>query len=156
MSSREQTSLYLHELGHMVGLGHVRGDHIMATAGLDRHQFSKADLAGLYTLGRHGNDCVGGTDTAPGPVTNVQAIAQPDGSILVTWTPTGGWAATYDVMLWERGSSGGSGFGRRTTTPSYVITAEDLEDVNEGNTLSIEITGVNDIGEGTPVTIPIR
>ncbi len=53
-----RTLLYLHELGHVMGLDHKAGPNIMnATIAGDITQFSAGDLAGLKLVGRHAKDC---------------------------------------------------------------------------------------------------
>ena len=50
--------LFLHELGHVIGLDHAPGPNVMnPTLSPDIMQFSAGDLAGLKVLGRHKGDC---------------------------------------------------------------------------------------------------
>lgn len=54
--------LYMHELGHVIGLDHAPGPNIMnPTIAGDITQYSAGDLAGLKVLGRHKGDCKSGS-----------------------------------------------------------------------------------------------
>ncbi len=98
-----ESRLFRHETGHVLGLYHTKGNHIMGPDGTGRDgkvlirktssgkikfkikkaTYSKGDRAGLRALGRGG--CI---EPVADPI-NLTAVAQPDGTTRISWTYPG-------------------------------------------------------------------
>ncbi len=153
----EQRSVYLHELGHLVGLDHVGGRNIMNPEKYTVFRYSANDLAGLRQVGPHATDCVGGTEDVPGAAAAPVVTPNADGSVTITWTPTGPWARNYNLILYTADENVKEwGEWRFTRLPQFTISAAELAKLQPGSTMSLWIEGVNSRGEGPRIKVTIR
>ncbi len=171
LSVLEQKRIYLHELGHLAGLGHAGLGHagpsnimdpapatlwIRQPAGAKVSRYSANDLTGLRQVGRQAADCVGGTEDVPGMAAAPVVTPNADGSVTVTWTPTGPWARNYDLILHTADENVKEGEWRFTRLPQFTISAAELAKLQPGSTMSLWIVGVNSRGEGPANEVTIR
>ncbi len=156
LSVLEQKRIYLHELGHLAGLGHAGPSNIMDPAGAKVSRYSANDLTGLRQVGRQAADCAVGTEDVPGVAAAPMVTPNADGSVTVTWTPTGPWARNYDLILYTADENAKKGEQRFTRLPQSTISAAELAKLQLGSTISLEIVGVNSRGEGPANEVTIR
>jgi hypothetical protein len=155
MSESARMTLYLHELGHVIGLGHTTGHNIMTPGDFSVTTWSRGDLAGLRVLGRQPGDCRNANDTAPitdapRPVTDLTVTARPDGSVVVAWRPSsvGSRATNFDVMAIHEDEESGEarGLGGSQVDTSFTVTAAQVALVGPGQRLTVEVEASNRFG----------
>lgn len=161
MTPGERATLYRHELGHVMGLGHSSGSSVMAPGRLDVRTWSEGDLAGLRAVGRQPGDCKDANAAAPItgaplPVTGLASTALPDGSVRLDWqaSPVGPRAMDFDVLLiTERPDGESSGVGHSVPREHLVIAATELALVEPGQVLVAEVEASNRFGNAEPARV---
>lgn len=158
LTPAERSTLYRHELGHVMGLGHSSGSSVMAPGRLDVREWSTGDLAGLRAVGRQPGDC-GAVNASlpitgpPLPVTDLTSTALPDGSLRVDWraSSSGPRAMDFDVLLVTEGPDGQStGVGRSVPRQHVILSPAELGLVAVGQVLAVEVEASNRFGNAEP------
>ena len=158
MTPGERSTLYRHELGHVMGLGHSSGSSVMAPGRLDVREWSAGDLAGLQAVGRQPGDCRDANASLPItgpplPVTDLTSTSLPDGSLRLDWraSSSGPRAMDFDVLLVREGPDGVStGVGRSIPREQVIIPPAELGPVAVGQVLAVEVEASNRFGNAEP------
>jgi hypothetical protein len=158
MGSKDRIVLYMHELGHAMGLSHTsRAGQIMNPGTYPaRAAWGAGDRAGLHRLGR-----AAGCPVAPGPVSSLRAVRPPGGGARVTWArgTNGHLPPGVEYRVSVAGSTGWStDFTSQQPGNVLLLTKDQVPSSTaaETVTVTVRVRGINAMG-GSPwrsVTVP--
>lgn len=170
MTPLQHYVLYLHEIGHVIGLGHVKNPSSIMYPSLNKvSRFSAADRAGLKLLGRQAGDCDpgslfyndafppaeedGSTEPPSAPV-NLTAVRTPEGGLLITWGSKPGnivRETTVTVQSTNMNTEWGGVYElgqEKIAGGRLLISPQEMQGLLPGETIEIVVSQYNDSGTG--------
>jgi hypothetical protein len=160
MTAAQRQTMYMHELGHALGLAHTRAPRqIMDEGGYypATPTWGRGDLVGLHRLGR-----AAGCPVAPGSISAAALRITSDDSVVVTWRSAagGGLSPSYRVTIHGFRPDGSDWSLAYPTEQPIVSFPVELVRVDPGAGhdphVTVVVVPVNGMGQGTATTIAVR
>ena len=160
MTAAQRQTMYMHELGHALGLAHTHAPRqIMDEGGYypATPTWGRGDLVGLHRIGR-----AAGCPVAPGSISAASVRITSDESVVVTWRSGagGGLSPSYRVTIHGFRPDGSDWSLTYPTAQPTVSFPLELVRFDPGSghdpNVTVVVVPVNAVGQGSATTITVR